>query len=330
LALGAEYVSEDSEAEAADRSRRLSRRTLLFGGGGIGLAAAGFAIGTATGTIKLNPVLQHTVNALGQVSTPTSTVSSVQPASLVTTTVARVYSHSRRANLSLVTFLPADVAPAKLPVCLLLPGRPGDPRQTVSGLSEALSAEAVTGGRPFAVVALDGGQKGGQSCWHQQRSGADPMDVLIDELPAWLAAHHLGGLGGAPVHCAGIGLGAFDALLYARRRNERGNPVRAVAAISPTLATSWSQASTLRAFADATLWESLDPLRHIDALGRTAVGVWSGARDPYLAGIREFVKLAHPQVADIGRPGHASTSFHTVLAGVLRFLGKNLPTPFRG
>jgi hypothetical protein len=50
--------------------------------------------------------------------------------------------------------------------------------------------------------------------------------------------------------------------------------------------------------------------------------VWCGDRDPDLAGIREFVRLAHPQVADI-RAGHGSASYRVMLAGALRFLGAN-------
>lgn len=309
-------MNEDSEAEAADRSRRLTRRNLLLGGGGIALAVGGFVASTATGAVKLSPTLQHTINALGEEPEPPAATTAVAPVSLATTSVARVYSPSRGANLNLVSFLPARVSPARLPVCLLLPGTPGDPRRAMPDLSAALSAEAAgEGGRPFAVVALDGGV----NSWHQQRPGADPMDVLVDELPAWLAAH---GFTGAPVVAAGIGMGGFDALLYARRRNERGIPVRAVAAISPGLATTWAEASTRHTFQDEAQWAELDPLRHVSALGRTSVGVWCGERDPDLAGIREFVRLAHPRVADI-RAGHGSASFRVMLAGALRFLGAN-------
>lgn len=314
-------VNEDSEAEAADRSRRLNRRNLLLGGGGIALAAGGFVASAATGLIKLNPTLSHTITALGQVPQPTTTA--LAPVSLVTTSVASVYSPSRGANLNLVSFLPGGVAPGKLPVCLLLPGAPGDPLRALPGLSAALSAEAAgQGGKPFAVVALDGGQ----NTWHQERPGADPMDVLVDELPSWLATH---GFTGAPVLAAGIGMGGFDALLYARRRNERGDPVRAVAAIAPGLAGTWSEASSRHTFSDAAQWAELDPIRHVSALGRTAVGIWCGEHDPNVAAIREFVRLAHPQVAEI-RPGHGGGSFRVTLAEALRFLGANLPTHIKG
>ena len=310
-------VNEDSEAEAAEGSRRLTRRNLLLGGGGIALAVGGFVAGAATGAVKLNPALQQTITALGQGPRPTTTA--VAPVSLVTTSVASVYSPTRGASLNLVSFLPAGTSPARLPVCLLLPGLPGDPGRGLPGLSAALSTEAAApGGRPFAVVALDGGE----NSWHQQRPGADPMDVLVKELPAWLAAH---GFTGAPVLCAGIGMGGFDALLYARRRNESGRPVRAVAAIAPGLASDWSTASSRHLFADAAQWAELDPIRHVSALGRTAVGVWCGERDPNLAGIREFVRLAHPQVADTTKPGHGTAGFRATLAGALRFLGGNLP-----
>lgn len=312
-------VNEDTEAEAADRSRRLTRRNLLLGGGGIALAVGGFAVSAVTGAVKVNPTIAHAITALGQPREPSTTATAVAPVSLATTSVASVYSPTRGAHLNLVSFLPAGVSPARLPVCLLLPGVPGDPRRAMPGLSAALSAEAAGKlGRAFAVVALDGGQ----NCWHQERPGADPMDVLVNELPAWLSAH---GLTGPPVLAAGIGTGGFDALLYARRRNEHGSPVRAVAAISPGLVTSWSDASSRHTFQDEAQWTALDPLRHVTALGRTPVGVWSGDRDPNLAGIREFVRLAHPEVAAVGRPGRGGADFRATLAEALRFLGSKLP-----
>jgi pimeloyl-ACP methyl ester carboxylesterase len=324
-------MNEDTEAEAADRSRRISRRSVLLGAGGIGLATAGFAVGTATGAIKVNPVWQRTINAMGQLPTPAPTTTPIPtstmvvPAGLVTTAVAKVHSRTRDADLDLVAFLPGHIAPAKLPVVLMLPGTPGDPRKTAPGLSEALANQAASGGRPFAVVALDG-----TDGWHQRQAGVDPMDVLIDELPAWLAAHHLGGASGVPVAVAGAGMGGFDALLYARRRNERGSPVRAVATLAPGLATSWPQVGSRHTFVDAAQWEQLDPLRHVAELGHAAIGVWCGDRDPYRAGIEQFVKLAHPQFVDMGRPGRGNAPFGATLASMLRFIGRNLPATARG
>lgn len=310
-------MNEDTEAEAAERSRRLSRRSLLLGGGGIAVAVGGFLVSAATGAVQVNPTITHAITALGQPDEPTTT--RVAPVSLVTTSVTSVYSPTRGAKLKLVTFLPAGMSRARLPVCLLLPGLTGDPRRTLPGLAGALSAEAAgKGGRPFAVVALDGGP----DCWHREHPGADPMDVLVDELPAWLAAH---GLTGPPVLAAGIGAGGFDALLYARRRNEHGSPVRAVAAIAPRLAMSWPAASARHTFSDQAQWRALDPLRHVSALGRTPVGVWSGDRDPNLTGIREFVRLAHPEVAEVGRPGPRGADFRATLAEALHFLGSKLP-----
>ena len=310
-------MNEDTEAEAAARSRRLSRRGVLLGGGGIALAVGGFVVSAATGAVRLNPTIAHTITALGQPREPTTTA--IAPVSLVTTSVASVYSRTRGGNLNLVSFLPAGVSPARLPVCLLLPGTPGDPRRAMPALSAALSAEgAGKGGRPFAVVALDGGQ----NCWHQEKPGADPMDVLVDELPAWLSAH---GLTGPPALVAGIGSGGFDALLYARRRNEHGSPVRAVATIAPGLATTWPEASARHTFQDEAQWAELDPVRHVSALGRTPIGVWCGDRDPDLTGIREFVRLARPEVADISKPGHSVTDFRVTLAQALHFLGGKLP-----
>ena len=94
----------------------------------------------------------------------------------------------------------------------------------------------------------------------------------------------------------------------------------------PIAHRSWPEASARHTFQDEAQWTALDPVRHVSALGRTPVGVWAGDRDPGLAGIREFVRLARPEVADLGRPGQrGGGDQRAMLAQALRFLGSKLP-----
>lgn len=285
--------------------RRFPRRSLLVAG-----ATGGLVLGT---TGALGPLTDVAADVLGVSRAP-----SAQEA----ITVERVRSRARGRDVNLVTILPAGVSTTWLPACLLLHGLNADAQHAApAGLAEQLSA-AVSRGRipPFAFVAVDGGN----NYWHDNR-GDNAMAMLLDEVPGWLADRRLGDANGVPFACAGISMGGFGSLLYARRRNELGNPLRASAAISPGLLTSWREMSTRRAFRDNHQWASLDPLRNVDKLGTVPIGIWCGTEDHFIEGTRKFIKLAKPEVGYTGPGGHGHSFYRRIVPDVLAFLGKHTP-----
>jgi S-formylglutathione hydrolase FrmB len=302
-------------------SQGMSRRSLLLRAGLAGVAASGLAVGAAVGDSPIDLVWRHTFG--GTDATTTGQLASSGVAA--NTVVERVYSPARGRAVDMVTFLP-DIRPSvhrRLPVCLLLHGLHGNARGAappglVTTLGAAVAQRAVP---PFAFVALDGGD----SYWHENHPGDDPMGMLLDEVPGWLATRGLGDQQGVPFACAGVSMGGFGALLYARRRHERHDPISAVAAISPGLLTSWQQMSTRHAFQDAAQWASLDPVRNVPALGSVPVGVWCGLQDPFIVGTREFAALAHPQVVGTWNGVHDGAFFGSTVPGVLGFLGRYAP-----
>jgi pimeloyl-ACP methyl ester carboxylesterase len=175
---------------------------------------------------------------------------------------------------------------------------------------------------PFAFVAVDGGN----TYWHRQPNGDDPMAMLLDAVPRWLAERGLGGPDSLPFACAGSSMGGFGALLYARRRREHGQPLRAAAGISPALFRSWAVMSRRHAFVNAAEWAALDPQRHLDALGNLPVGVWCGLEDPLcLDGTHEFIRNAKPVVASLTPGGHNDAFYRHSLPDVIQFVGRYLP-----
>lgn len=235
--------------------------------------------------------------------------------------VERVHSQARNRDIDFVVISPKGVPRAGLPVCLMLHGRYGDARNSAAGIPFWLSAAVARGKMPpFAFLAVDGG---GNSYWHR-REGDDPMWMLLDEIPLWLAARGLGGDDGQPFAVSGISMGGFGALLYARRRRERGNPVRAAAVVSPALITSWREMKKRKAFVSEAEWASMDPLRHVSALGTLPLGVWCGTQDRFITGTRKFIKTARPTVASTTPGGHNSRYYRKALPESIAFIGKHV------
>ncbi|MFI9006558.1 alpha/beta hydrolase [Actinosynnema sp. NPDC053489] len=286
----------------------VTRRTVLAALGGGALAATG-ATAALHGDAPFGEALRHALGVAGPVPTVRRAV----------VTVERVRSRCRGRDVDLLTMVPPGVPTRGLPMSVLLHGRRGNARQAApGGTAEALVA-AVARGQvpPFGFVSVDGDDH----YWHENVPGDDPMAMLLDEVPAWLAERGFG----APFACTGVSMGGFGALLYARRRAERREPARAVAAIAPALLTDWAEMAKRRAFSGPDQWAALDPLRNLDKLGDVPVGVWAGDRDPFLTGTRRFIAAAKPAVASITPGGHDDTLYRKVVPDVIRFLGKRVP-----
>lgn len=293
--------------------RRISRRTALTALGLTGLAAAGVAAAELTGSGPVSEALRTALGVAGPTAAPARAI----------TRVERLYSAARGRAVDVLTILPPNVPAKGLPMSILLHGLGGSARYAaVGGMPEVL-ATAVARGTvpPFGYIAVDGGN----NYWHENHPGDDPMAMLLDEVPRWLAARGLGGTDGTPFACTGVSMGGFGALLYGRRRWERGHPPAAIAAISPGLLTSWTEMSKRHAFADEAQWASLDPLRNLDKLGTAPIGVWVGDHDKFIDGTRRFIRSTHLAVASVTPGVHADSFYRTIVPDVTRFLGKHAP-----
>ncbi|EHR49925.1 putative esterase [Saccharomonospora marina XMU15] len=292
---------------------RIGRRGLLLGTLG-GMAAAGVASFSA-GSRSLDWALRSSIT----ISSP------LQGAGF--TRLERVYSRARGREVELALTLPTRNPPAGMPISLLLHGRRGSARTAApDGLAQCL-ADAVARRRvpAFGFLAVDGGD----SYWHEHRPGDDPMGMLLFEVPNWLKELRLSGEGGVPFASAGISMGGFGSLLYARRRAQQRSPLGAVGVISPALLTSWQQMRKRRAFNGPRDWASMDPLRHIRDIGDVPIGVWCGTRDPFISGTRRFIRTAEPEVAVTAEGKHNGEFFSRVAPGLVAFLGRHAPRPVR-
>ncbi|WP_447006148.1 alpha/beta hydrolase [Saccharothrix isguenensis] len=286
----------------------ISRRTAL-GALGAGVAATVGIAAASDGDTPFGEALRHAVGVAGPVPAVQRAVVRVE----------RVRSEFRGRDVDLLTMVPPGVPTEGLPMSILLHGRYGTARlAAVGGMSEVLVA-AVGRGQipPFGFVAVDGDNH----YWHENVPGDDPMAMLLEEVPRWLAERGYG----APFACTGVSMGGFGALLYARRRHERRDPARAVAAIAPALITEWAEMSKRAAFTGPEQWASLDPLKNLDKLGTTPIGVWTGDRDRFIEGTRKFIAGTKLAVGSITPGGHDDTFYRKIVPDVIRFLGKRVP-----
>lgn len=288
---------------------------LVAGASGLGVAA--LATGTATGVLPGSEAVRR---ALGVTSTtPVSRLGAAK--------VERVPSAARGRDVDFVTWLPTRTPRPGLPMVLVLHGlhgraRSAVPTGTAAELSSQVARKAVP---PFGLVAVDGGD----NYWHENRPGDDPMGMLLEEVPQWLKRRGLGGADGLPVAVLGMSMGGFGGLLYGRRRQERRQPVSALALLAPALILSWDEMSKRQAFHDQADWASMDPLKHLGATGPAALGVWCGTEDPFIGGVRQFIAAEHPAVVYTARGKHGDSFNRTVVPSVIGFLGKQIRATVR-
>lgn len=294
--------------DGASRRGSASRRTVL---------AAGLTATLGLGAYRESGSAEgHEAPRSGE---PTVRVAPAEPR---TVTIERVYSQSRRREVELVTVAPEGVDRRGLPTCLMLHGRWAAARDAVGGLPEWLSPAVAAGTvPPFAFVAVDGGE---HSYWHAH-PGDDPMGMLLYELPRWLAERGMGDLGGLPFATAGLSMGGFGTLLYARRRHEHGTDLPVASVVSPALMTSWEEARRRETFAGRAEWIALDPIRHTDRLGDVSLGVWSGTEDTFIEGTHRFLRRAETEVVSLTPGGHDHEYFGPATLQAVEFIGKRRP-----
>lgn len=222
-------------------------------------------------------------------------------------------SGARGTGVEMITMVPDGVAASGLPVVVSLHGAGGRARDCVGlGLPRFLTAAARAGVPPFAAVAVDGG---GDSYWHARRPGDDPLAMLLEELPRWLASEGLG----APSGALGWSMGGSGALQYARRR-----PLRAVAVLSPALFPTYEATRAARSYDSRESWLAHEPLCHPSDRLTSHLGVWCGEDDPFYEPSRRLAAQRRPERAEFAPGLHTGGYWRRVLPDAVAFLGRSL------
>lgn len=321
-------VSNDTPLANNDSSEemsrhRFSRRRLL----GLGLGGASLiVIGGVTGLELVNHEVLPGKQYLDRVDGACSVTSPpFEFAPLGPSISGHFYSRARRRAVGYTIGYPPDHRPGdSLPLVVMLHGFGANHTNALAGMSPAQAVALKVSGRPLAPMALvtvDGG--GGY--WNPHPND-NPMAMVIDELIPM--CQHMG-LGSPPdlIGTMGISMGGYGAILLAEKYPAQ---IRAVAAISPAIWTSYEEARAANAgaYASAAAFANADAVTHARALRGTSVRIASGNDDPFHPGL-VVLEAALPEgiTIEVSNGCHTGPFFEEQEPPSLAFLSRHLGTP---
>jgi enterochelin esterase-like enzyme len=234
------------------------------------------------------------------------------------TVTGRFFSQARGREVNyLLAYPPGHGSGDHLALGVLLHPSGGDHTSSLGRVSAA-RALAGNGIAPLALVACDGGD-----LYWNPHPGDNPMAMLIDEVIPMCQRRGLGRARGT-VGAIGESMGGYGALLLAETYPTQ---IAAVAAISPAIFTSYSQAVHVNStsYASARDFARDDVIAHAAALKSLPVRVASGAQDPFHPGVVQLVRRlgAHASV-DLTGGCHDANFFDSQQQRSLEFLSRHL------
>jgi S-formylglutathione hydrolase FrmB len=305
---------------SATDGRRWSRRTVLtLGASGLAAVIAAGVVGTelvAHGVLPGQQDLDRLDGACSVASSPLTF------STLGESISGRFYSRSRRRTVGYTVARPPGYRSGDpLPLVVMLHGEGGNHSNALAGMSPAQAVALHVGGSPLlpmALVTVDGGR----GYWNPH-PGDDPLTMVADELIPLCQSMNLG-RPPSRIGMMGISMGGYGALLIAEKRPEL---VAAVAAISPAVWTSYSQASAANpaAYATAADFDADDVVTHTATLAGKPVRIASGLHDPFHPGVLALGRaLPGGAIVDISQGCHTGGFFVAQEPPSLQFLSKHL------
>jgi len=300
----------------------VSRRTFLLGVlGGAVLAAGGSAAAIEDGVLPGRARVAALLGACDVDAVPA-------PGAVGVITSGQFGSAARGRDVGWSLALPPGHTAAGLPVALVLHGHGEDHSSGFARLllHEFLAEYTRTGGTPFALASVDGGN----SYWHPRGSGDNPLRMISEEFLPLLGRL---GLRTDAIGVLGWSMGGYGALLLTREANRGTFPgvgapghstVVAAAASSPALFASY-HASASGAFDNAADFARYGELANQPDVGETPLYVGCGATDAFTGETKRYRAHASPTPAgDISRGCHTAGYWRSVAAAQISFLGTHL------
>lgn len=232
------------------------------------------------------------------------------------------FSRARRRRVGYtLAFPPGHHLGAAVPLVVMLHAFGANHANALTDMSPQQAVALRVGGvplAPMAMVTVDGGN----GYWNPH-PGDDPMSMVMNEVIPMCRAM---GAGRPPraIGVMGISMGGYGALLLGERFP---HVIRAVAAISPAVWTSYRQARDANpgAYASAADFDACDVVTHAGDLSHTPVRVASGVDDPFHPGVLALARALPPQaVVVISKGCHTGPFFTSQEAPSLEFLARHL------
>ncbi len=311
--------SSAADEVATSSPRWTRRRVLTLGAASAATVVAAGAIGVELISHQVLPGKQLLDQLDGVCSAPEPAMPTSTPGPQVS---GSFYSAARRRTVGYTIAYPPGRHPGdSLPLIVTLHGYGGNHINALEVLTPAKAHALRDGGHalpPMAMVTVDGG--GGY--WNPHPAD-DPMAMVIHELIPLCQ-----GLGlGRPRHriaTMGISMGGYGAILLAERFP---GLISAVAAISPAVWTSYSQARRANpgAYATAGDFAADQAVTHTASLKDTAIRVAIGSADPFYPGVVALARELPPQAIVVYSHGcHTGPYFRSQQPQSLQFLGQHL------
>jgi S-formylglutathione hydrolase FrmB len=290
---------------------KVTRRRVLVGGAAT-IAAAG-AGAVATGLVAPRVVLNRVLGNCGDDGRiPAKSASVIVDGELTS-------AHVRDPAGWTIAWPPSLEPGQPAAVCVCLHPRGSNHRNATDSIHlHDFVAEAATAGvTPFAIAAIDGGDR----YWHPRTDGNDPLALLLDDFLPFLAAQH--GLGGDQhsTAIAGWSMGGYGALLAAETAPER---FAAVVAAGPAI-TRTRGGLPDDAFDGDADFAAHDVFAGAQRLRSVKVRIDCGSADPFSDAARDFARsLDPPPATDFSKGCHDSNYWRRVAPDEVRFLAAAL------
>lgn len=232
------------------------------------------------------------------------------------------FSRARRRTVGYTLAFPPDHHFGDtVPLVVMLHAFGGNHANALTGMTPQQAVALRVDGvplAPMAMVTVDGGN----GYWNPH-PGDDPMSMVMDEVIPMCRAMGAG-RPPHPVGVMGISMGGYGALLLGEKFPQT---IRAVAAISPAVWTSYRQARDVNpgAYASAADFDACDVVTHARDLSGTPVRIASGVDDPFHPGVVALARALPPQaVVVISKGCHTGPFFTSQEAPSLQFLTRHL------
>jgi pimeloyl-ACP methyl ester carboxylesterase len=204
----------------------------------------------------------------------------------------------------------------QLSLIIVLHGYGDDHVTALKGVTPAQAVALRPQHEPMALVTVDGGN----GYWTPHPHD-DPMAMVVEELIPMCQGL---GLGRQPqqIKLMGISMGGFGALAIAE---SVPHLILGVAAISPAIWTTYDQArdANPNAFASRQTFEKYNVISHAGELTGLPLRVAVGVDDPFLPGVKTFVKaVTHPDKVVFASGCHTDSFFLAQEPPSIQFLSR--------